>query len=186
MFSKTDITQAYFSLSIDKESRPLTRFVTDFGSFHMLKLCMGISISPQCWSEITHRMVHMVPKLDKLGNPIFLENNVVDLQPNHINGCEVFYDDLIFATELQSIYEETVKVHYALIHKVIERLTFHKAKLSLHKSEFGKTNICFLGWYISHNTLFPDQKRVDKLLNSPFSTNVNGMRFFTGLLNTIR
>ena len=164
MYSKTDITQAYFSLSIDKKSQPLTRFVTDFGSFHMLKLCMGISISPQCWSEITHRMVHMVPKLDKLGNPIFLENNVVDLQPDHIHGCEVFYDDLIFATELQQTYEETVKVHYALIHKVIERLTFHKAKLSLHKSEFGKTNIRFLGWYISHNTLFPDQKRVDKLL----------------------
>jgi len=186
MFSKTDITQAYFSLSIDKESQPLTRFVTDFGSFHMLKLCMGISISPQCWSEITHRMVHMVPKLDKLGNPIFLQNNVVDLRPDHIHGCEVFYDDLIFATELQPTYEETVKVHYALISKVIERLTFHKAKLSLHKSEFGKTNIRFLGWYISHNTLFPDQKRVDKLLNSPFPTNVHGMRSFTGLLNTIR
>ena len=146
MFSVSDFRQAYFSISLDPSSRALTRFVTDHGSFHMLKTPMGLSTSPSCYSELTHRMVHMRPRLDDQGNPIFLEKNVVDLEHDHIHGCEIFYDDLIFATELCPTYAETVKTHYALIKRVIERLTFHKAKLSLNKSLFGQTHVKFLGW----------------------------------------
>jgi len=37
-----------------------------------------------------------------------------------------------------------------------------------------------------HNTLFPDQKRVSKLLDSPFPATIQGMQAFLGLLQTIR
>ena len=186
MFSVSDFRQAYFSITLDPSSRALTRFVTDHGSFNMLKVPMGLSSSPSCWSELTHRMIHMRPRLDINGNPIFLEPNIVDVEHDHIPGCEIFYDDLIFATELRPTYAETVQVHYALIKRVIERLTFHKAKLSLNKSTFGKTHVKFLGWNVAHNTLFPDQKRVSKLLDSPFPATIQGMRAFLGLLQTIR
>ena len=90
MFSVSDFRQAYFSISLDPSSRALTRFVTDHGSFHMLKTPMGLSTSPSCYSELTHRMVHMRPRLYDQGNPIFLEKNVVDLEHDHIHGCESF------------------------------------------------------------------------------------------------
>ncbi len=186
MYSTTDITMAYHSMSISEESQPLTRFVTDFGSYTCLKLPQGLSISPACWAELTHRMIHMRPKLGPDNQPIFLEPHVVALEDDYLEGCQVFYDDIIFATELQSTYELTVKVHYELISKVMERLAFHKAKINLEKSEFGRTYIKFLGWNISHNTLFPDQKRVSKLLEAPFPETLQGMRAFTGLIQTIR
>ena len=85
----------------------------------------------------------MGPCLDINGNPIFLEPNIINLEHDHIPGCEIFYDDLIFATELRPMNAETVQFHYALIKKVIERLMFHKPKLSLNKSTFGKTNFKF-------------------------------------------
>jgi len=186
MYSTTDITMAYHSMSISEESQPLTRFVTDFGSYTCLKLPQGLSISPACWAELTHRMIHMRPKLDSNKKPIFVEPHIVDLENDYLEGCQVFYDDIIFATELQPTYEQTVKVHYDLVSKVMERLAFHKAKINIEKSEFGRTYIKFLGWNISHNTLFPDQKRVTKLLEAPFPETLQGMRAFTGLIQTIR
>ena len=186
MYSTTDLKQAYFSCSLHEESRSLTRFVTDFGSYQMKRLAMGLSTSPSSWAELTYRMVHMKPVLDDHGDLIYTDENVVKLDHDPIYGCEIFYDDLIFATELKATYEETVQTHYALVEKVIERLAFHRAKLSLDKSLWGRTHIKFLGWYISHNTLFPDKKRVDKLLGTQFPTNIHAMRSWTGLLQTIR
>ena len=186
MFSTTDLKQAYFSCSLHEESRSLTRFVTDFGSYQMKRLAMGLSTSPSSWAELTYRMVHMKPVVDSQGVPIYTSNHVVKLVHDPIPGCEIFYDDLIFATELKSSYEATVHHHYALVDKVIERLAFHRAKLSLDKSLWGRTHIKFLGWYVGHNTLFPDKKRVSKLLDTPFPTNIHAMRSWTGLLQTIR
>ena len=186
MYSTSDLTSAYYSMSIHPESQPLTRFVTDFGSYHFLKLAMGINVSPACFAELTYRMIHMKPRLDSKGNAIYLEDNVVALEHDYIHGCEVFYDDLIFATDLKDTYEETVAHHYSLVKRVVERLAFHKAKLSVEKSKFGQTHIKFLGWYIAHNTLFPDRKRVAKLLDSKFPDTLQGMRSFTGLLQTIK
>ena len=186
MYSTTDLKQAYFSCSLHEESRSLTRFVTDFGSYQMKRLAMGLSTSPSSWAELTYRMVHMKPRLDNQGNVLYTPENVVQLDHDPIKGCEIFYDDLIFATELKATYKETVKAHYALVERVIERLAFHRAKLSLEKSLWGRTHIKFLGWYVGHNTLFPDKKRVSKLLDTPFPTNIHAMRSWTGLLQTIR
>ena len=76
----------------------------------------------------------MKPRLDNHGNVIYTKKNVVQLDHDPINGCKIFYDDLIFATELKATYEETVKAHYALVEGIIEQLAFHRAKLSWEKS----------------------------------------------------
>ena len=147
---------------------------------------MGLSLSPSCFAEIAHRMIHMVPKLDPDGQPIYLEDNVIDMSHDVIPGVYIFYDDVLMCSEMENTYEETIKKHYKVVEKVMERLAFHKAKLSLEKSEFGKFSLKFLGWIISNNLLLPDPARTKKLLATQFPANLKAMRSFLGLINTLR
>ena len=186
IFSSIDLTSAYYSIQLHPDCRHLTRFATQIGSFTFKSLAMGLSLSPSCFAEIAHRMIHMVPKLNPDGQPIYLEENVIDMLHDEIPGVYIFYDDVLMCSEMENTYEETIKKHYKVVEKVMERLAFHKAKLSLEKSEFGKFSLKFLGWIISNNLLLPDPARTKKLLATQFPSNLKAMRSFLGLLNTLR
>ena len=185
MFTTSDLTSAFYSVEIDPKCRYLTRFIVNEGSFLLRKLPMGLVNSPFVFSEIAFRLIHMRPKLDVKGNPIFVKPNVVELEPDRIPGVHIFYDDLLIATPPYSTYAETVDQHYKLVDKIMGRLNFHSAKISFEKSKFGRTSIQFLGWNIQYNQLHPDQKRISKLLATPFPTNLKAIRSFLGLFQTI-
>ena len=70
---------------------------------------MGLSLSPSCFAEIAHRMIHMVPKLGPDGQPIYLEDNVIDMLHDVIPGVYIFYDDDLMCSEMENTYEETIK-----------------------------------------------------------------------------
>ena len=186
IFSSIDLTSAFYSIQLHPDCRHLTRFATQIGSFTFKSLPMGLSLSPSCFAEIAHRIVHMVPKLDPQGQPIYLEDNIIDMLHDVIPGVHIFYDDVLMCSEMEKTYEETIKKHYKVVEKVMERLAFHKAKLSIEKSEFGKFSLKFLGWIISNNLLLPDPARTKKLLATQFPSNLKAMRSFLGLLNTLR
>ena len=186
IFSSIDLTSAFYSIQLSPDCRHLTRFATQVGSFTFKSLAMGLSLSPSCFAEIAHRMIHMIPKLDSNGQPIYLEDNVIDMNHDVLPGVHIFYDDVLMCSEWCGTYEETIKQHYKIVERVMERLAFHKAKLSLEKSEFGKFSLKFLGWIISNNYLLPDPARTKKLLATEFPTNLKAMRSFLGLLNTLR
>ena len=185
MYTSSDLTSAYYSVTLDPSCRHLTRFIVDDGSFLFKKVPMGLSLSPAIFSEIAHRMIHMTPRLDKTGNPIFLKPNMVDMVHDRLEGVYIFYDDLLISSPLYETYEQTVKEHYKLVEKVISRLHFHRAKLSFEKSVFGKTSIKFLGWIVSQDKLIPDSKRINKLIATEFPNNLKAMRSFTGLFNSL-
>ena len=68
----------------------------------------------------------------------------------------------------------------------VARLYFHGAKLSVSKCEFAKTKICFLGWYVSHDFVIADPRRIRKVQEYIFPTNKKAMRAFLGLVNSLR
>ena len=185
MFTTTDLTSAYYSVEIAPECRHLTRFIVNEGSFLLRTLPMGLSLSPYVFGEIGYRMVHMRPKLNPAGQPIYLKENVVDLENDRLPGVHIFYDDLLIATPPYATYEQTVREHYKVVDQIMGRLHFHSAKISFEKSLLGRTSIKFLGWYIQYNQLLPDPKRINKLLATQFPENQKALKSFLGLLQTI-
>jgi hypothetical protein len=186
IFSSIDLTSAFYSITLSPDCRHLTRFATQTGSYTFKSLPMGINLAPQCLAEIAHRMIHMRPLLDKDGEPIFEEENVVKMVNDALPGVHIFYDDVLMTSKMYPTYEETIKNHYKLVERVMERLAFHRAKISIEKSHFGKFSLKFLGWIIYNNFLLPDPERTKKLLATQFPTNIKAMRSFLGLMNTLR
>ena len=103
-----------------------------------------------------------------------------------LTGVYIFYDDVLIASDLKEMYEESVKEHFQIVQIIMERLDFHNAKISIEKSSFCKDSILYLGWKIEYHKLLPDPKHVGKLLSAPFPENKKGIRSFLGLCNTIR
>ena len=186
MFTTLDLTQAFYSISLDPSCKHLTRFAVQTGSYVFKNLAMGLSGSPEIFANYAYQMIHMTPKLDNQGKPCFTEKNRVHLIDDYMDGIFVFYDDVLITSEWKGTYEATLSNHFKLVEKLIQKLAFHKAKISFEKSKIGKAKIYFLGWTISNNTIIPCEKRTNKLLESEFPTNLKQMRSFLGLLNTLR
>ena len=186
LFTLIDLSSAYFSVGITPECRHLTTFACPLGKFVFEKLPMGLSSSPALFQELALKMIHYKPKLNETGEPIFSSPNHMELIWDPILQTTLFFDDLLVFTPLAKTYNETVKIHYSVVEKVMSRLALHQAKIGFKKSVFGQSKIKYLGWIISNNYIEPDQQRVAKLLNAPFPVNQKAMRSFTALLNTIK
>jgi len=186
LYSALDLRQAYLALRIDKESQPLTRFLTPSGSFEWLSLPTGAANSPAHFSVAIERIIHNKPVKDANGDPIFESPNVVKLERDVLTDTEAYFDDIMIASSLCPTYEETLKQHFSSVEKAVSRLHFHGAKLSVAKCNFAKTSICFLGWYVSKDYVIADPRRIQKVLDYTFPTNKKAMRAFLGLLNSLR
>ena len=186
VFSQFDLSSAFYSLTLDKESRKLTMFSTCFGNFKFRSLAMGLATSPGAFCHIANDLIHTEPVLDETGNPVFTSPGMVKRVSSPLDFACIYFDDVCIYSTLQATYEETVKVHFECIEKVMKRLFFHKAKLKWSKTELLKTEIIFLGHKISNGRAYADPRRIEKLLNAKFPSNLNLLRSFLGLLNSLR
>ena len=186
VFSQFDLSSAFYSLRLDKESQKLTMFSTCFGNFKFRSLAMGLATSPGAFCHIANDLIHTEPVRDKEGNPIFTATNMVKRISSPLDFACIYFDDVCIFSTLQSTYEETVRVHFDCVEKVMKRLHFHKTKLKWSKTELLRTEILFLGHKISNGKAYADPRRVDKLLNAKFPTSLNHLRSFLGLLNSLR
>lgn len=186
LFSSVDIKGAFNSLRLCPESRKLALFSTQWGSFHFNTLPTGLAVSPNALSRFCDKMIHHTPKLDNYGKIEYDENNLPIMISSPLQQVMVYYDDILIYTTMKPTYKESVKYHFELVEKVVQRLHFHKAKLEFSKAQFCKSKINFLGWIIQNDFLQADPKRVEKIRNTPFPKNVPGMRSYLGLLNSLR
>ena len=186
LFSNFDLSSAFYCLTLEKKSRPITRFTCAQGSYEFKRLPMGMAISPSVFLETAERILNYEPILDKTGNAKRDEDNVVQLETSPIDNCSIFFDDIIVYTKYEKSLEKTYENHFKTIERVIKRLHFHKCKLSWSKTKLCKTEIKFLGWVVSQNVIKPDEDRIKRLLNCPFPATKKGQRAFLGLLNTLR
>ncbi len=186
LYSSLDLKNAFNSIGIDPASRPLTQFVCQFGSYYFTRLPTGMNISPNMLNRFCDKMINYIPKRDSQDEVIYNEEGYPIMEADKLEGCQIYYDDLIIYTKPQVTYEETLKVHFSLVETVVSRLAFHNAKIDMNKVVLGKAKISFLGWIISNNFLVADPKRVDKLKNVAFPRSTRGMRSFIGLVNSLR
>jgi hypothetical protein len=186
MFSSLDMRYAFLSLKVSPESRKLTTFLTPFGSFEWISLPTGMASSPVHFSNALNKILHFAPVKDDKGNVVYEAENVVKLEKSILPDSINYFDDILCCTKMQNTYEQTCKLHFLALEKAVERLAFHGAKINVNKCTFGHTKICFLGWYISHNFLIADPRRIEKVKNFIFPTCKKSMRAFLGLCNSMR
>jgi hypothetical protein len=105
----------------------------------------------------------------------------VKLRPDPIKYVTNYVDDILVATPLRKTYEETLKYHFEVLEQVTARLAFHGAKLNVMKCEFAKGKILFLGWYITHDYIVADPRRIEKVKDFPFPESKKAIRAFLGL-----
>ena len=186
MYSSLDLRQAYMAMRIDEESQPLTTFLTPSGSYRFKSLPTGAAGSPALFAEVSHRMLHYEPVLDEKGNPVFVSPNVVQQVESKLEHTVSYFDDIVITSVAKPTYEETLKEHFKNLEQTVKRLCFHGAKISVTKCDFGKSKILFLGWYVSHNFVIADPRRVQKVKEYVFPTNKKAARAFLGLVNSLR
>ena len=92
----------------------------------------------------------------------------------------------IITSTAKPTYEETLKEHFKNLEQTVKRLCFHGAKISVTKCDFSKSKILFLGWFVSHNFVIADPRRVQKVKEFAFPTNKKSIRAFLGLVNSLR
>ena len=186
LFSQFDLSSAFYSLRLDKESRKLTMFSTCFGSYRFKSLAMGLATAPGVFCNVANNLIHTLPKLDDKGDPIFSAPNLVILIPSPLSYCVIYFDDVCIFSVLKPTYEETIELHFKYVKEVMKRLAFHQARIKWSKTALCKTDIIFLGHRISNGKAYADPKRIEKLINAKFPTNLNLIRSFLGLINSLR
>ncbi|MFN9684011.1 MAG: reverse transcriptase family protein, partial [Cyanobacteriota bacterium] len=186
MFTSLDLRYAFLGLKLDEESRPLTTFLTPTSSYQWLSLPVGCASSPAHFGDVCNKILHFEPERDEKGNPIFESPNVVKLRPDPIKYVTNYVDDILVATPLRKTYEETLKCHFEVLEQVTARLAFHGAKLNVLKCEFAKGKILFLGWYITHDYIVADPRRIEKVKDFPFPESKKAIMAFLGLVNSLR
>lgn len=185
-YSKTDLSNAYYSYKITPSSRWLTAFNTPFGQYHYVSIPTGIKSACICFAKLSQKMLHERVCLDENGKPIFETKNVVKTVPDPIKETINYFDDVIIFTPAQKTYEESIKFHYEKVKLVISRLAFHDSRISFEKSVFCKTKMSFLGWLISNQFIMANPKRIQKIKEAEFPPSQKAMRSFLGLINSLR
>ena len=186
LFTCIDLKSAFQSVSISAESAKYTTFSTIYGSYNFLVLPTGLACSPNSLARFCDKMLHHEVVRNDKNEVMYDDKGYPLMEPSKIIGCEIYYDDILCFTKAEPTYAGTVKKHFDLVKKVIQRLHFHKAKIEMAKANFAKHRISFLGWLIGNNYLIADPRRIEKLISTPFPMSVKAMRSYLGLLNCLR
>lgn len=156
-FSHLDLSQGYYQIELEKESRPCTAFVTDRGQFQMTRLPMGLKISPSSFSRAMS----------------------IALSGLTYSSCFVYLDDLI-------IFGNTLETHNSNLIKVLQRLRDVNLKLNPEKCDFLKKELLYLGHVISADGVCPDPQKVQGIQNYPVPKDEKEVKRFVASANFYR
>lgn len=185
-FSVVDLANAFYSIDITEDSKPLTIFSCSLGSFAHKKLPTGLRTSPEALNRFVAKAIHYEPIFDEQGNQQWEKDGTLKMKYAPISNALFIYDDVLIFSEAKGTYEASLKAHNKVLGSVMHRLHYHKCKLSIHKSQLFKTKINFFGYYIQNKFVYADPKRIQKVLDTPKPTTPKGIRSFLGVINSMR
>lgn len=156
IFSTLDISQAFYQITLEKKSRPLTSFtVPGKGAFMFTRLPMGLHSSPASLSRVTNYVTRDMP------------------------STIAYMDDLI-------LHSKTHQEHLVLLRQLLQRLRKYGLKLQAKKCELGADSVTYLGYQISKEGVRPGKEKVAAVKEFPPPANAKQIRQFCGLANYFR
>lgn len=132
--------------------------MTPHGQFEFLRMPFGLKNSPATVSRYI--------------NMIFQEM----IQNDEII---IYVDDILIATK-------TVEQNIKILTKVFRLLTDNLLTLRIDKCSFLNTKIDFLGYIISYNTICPNPRNIEAVLEFPIPKNFKEVQQFIGLTSYFR
>lgn len=156
--SSIDLSDAYFQVPLDEESRSKTAFaISGRGYFRYMRMPFGLCNSGATLCRLMDSVIGC------------------DLEPYVF----IYLDDILIATE-------TFEKHMEILAILAERLS--KAKLTIHptKSKFCVTSLKYLGYIIDEQGVRPDPEKVSAVLDYPQPKSVKECRRFVGMAGWYR
>jgi hypothetical protein len=157
VFSSMDCVNGYFQLELNPAHREYTSFITPLGTFRYKVLPFGITLGPAVFS----RMMHTILK-DYIGKFIV-----------------IFLDDIL-------CFSKNMEEHKDHLRLVFEACSRWNLRLKRKKSEFGKTEVEYLGHILGANGVKPCERNINKIRELMPPRNVEEIRAMLGLTGYYR
>ena len=152
-YSSLDAVQAFFSIHVEEDSRPLTAFSTPWGLFQWLRMPFGVAVATQIYSRLIQ----------------------IALNPLGSKGLGAYLDDVI-------LFHQTLQAHLERLEEVLEQHREAGIKIKASKTELFKEKMTFLGHVLSKDGLQMVPQYVEKILSWPRPNTVKELNSLVGML----
>lgn len=152
LFSTIDLSNAFFHIELDKESRHLTNFYTEFGVFRCVRLPFGLCNAPDVFQEVMQRVI--------------------------LGGCEGvinYLDDVL-------IFGSTKEEHDANLAVVLSRLQQHNVKLNADKCVYSSQTVKFVGFTLTPQGWSVTDEKLSAIKSFRTPTTCSEVKSFLGLV----
>lgn len=156
-FSVLDLYSGFWQIELTEDSRDITSFSTNDGSFRWKVLPFGLSVSPSSFSRMM--------QLAFAG--ITPEQSFLYMDEMIVLGC-------------------SEKHHLSNLKKIFEVCRKYNLKLNPMKCNFFKPEILFLGHRCTKEGVLPDDRKIDVMRRYPTPTNKDETRRFVAFANYYR
>lgn len=156
-FSKIDLKTGFWQVPLHEDSRDLTSFSTDKGSFRWKVLPFGLNIGPNSFSRM-------------------MSSAFSGLEP-HL--AFLYIDDVI-------LLGRTEYSHLQNIRKVFEIFRKTNMKINPSKCSFFRHEILFLGHKCTAEGIFPDERKNKVIKDWPIPENKKQTKSFVAFANYYR
>lgn len=156
-FSVIDLFSGFHQIPIQKESRDITSFSTNKGSFRWKVVPFGLSVSPNSFSRMMAIAFSGVPA----GTAFLYIDDII------VVGC-------------------SEKHHLNNLKTVFQTLRKFNLKINPYKCKFFRKEVVFLGHRCTENGILPDNYKLNALNNYPEPHDKEAVKRFVAFANYYR
>ena len=158
VYSTLDLISGYWQVEMAEECKPYTAFTCGpLGFFECETMSFGATNAPATFQRL-------------------MEDCLGDL---NMNWCIVYLDDVI-------VFSKTPDEHLKRLEAVFQKLSAAGLKLKPSKCTFFKTEITYLGHFITLEGVATDPKKIEVVIKWPRPETVHGVRSFLGFVGYYR
>jgi hypothetical protein len=151
IFTVIDLASGFWQIPVDEKDKEKLAFITPFGTYEWNFMPFGFVNAPS----------------------IFQRAISETLDPELYLSCLVYVDDII-------IYSNDFDSHLADLDRVFTLLGDYNWRIKLSKCQFACETINYLGHRISHGSVQPLERNVDKIKNMKIPSNPEELVSFLG------
>ena len=157
VFSKLDLAQGYHQIAMAQDSIEKTAFCTNIGQWEYLVMPFGLCNAPSTFQRLMNEV------FKKELNSFIL----------------VYLDDIL-------IYSRSMEEHWDHLKCALDKLRRANLYGRLHKCEFIKDKVDYLGFEVGHDGIRTSPEKVRAILDWPRPQSVHDIRSFVGLASYYR
>lgn len=156
-FSVLDLYSGFHQIPLAKESREMTAFSTEKGSFQFTVVPFGLNVAPNSFSRMMSLAFSGLPP----------------------NAVFIYMDDIV-------VIGNSINNHLDNLENVFKVCRKYNLKLNPEKCDFFRPEVTFLGHICSEKGIKPDSKKLEAIDKYPKPIDKESTRRFTAFANYYR